>query len=316
MALGRRRGILFSVITLIVLAPILLYILVYLDEIRTQDAQVVLKVRGAELANYIESVSQDVPRILDITARLAFVAALNTIDANGTALDDSSLRLRELMLNRTLYGSNSSFMNSSGLNDWTLAMEQLGTRFGLKTNVTILSLAVNQSDAFTLNFSMTVAVNSTDPLTQIRVDRFYLQSALVSVRNFEDPLYPLKTNGFVKRLVTGGPQPDNVTALDNATALKYYWPSGEGASFLDRMEGRTLLTSKYNVSGVQGLESLVDLQEISSLGVAVDTNSSVADFLYFDPTNHSGCPVIASNYSWMKLDAASAAKYNVTLAPC
>ncbi len=308
---GKRKGVLYSVIAVTVLAPLLFYLVVYLNSLQTQEEHTVLKVRGVELANYMESISLDVPRILDITSKLAFVAALNEIDANGTPLDDARLRLQELMRNGTLYGSNSTFLNSSNLGDWSDRMEQLGTRFGLQTNVTISNLNISLSNSFTLNFSMNVIVNSTDPLTQIRVDRAYFQTALVSVEGFEDPLYPLETNGFVKRIVNRTVLPQNISAVNNASLYKLYWSSSEGASFLDRMEGRYYLSAAYNVTGTEGLESFVDLAEISAVGVSVRTNQSVVDFNYFSPLTIDGCPVVNASYSWFKLDSSSASKYNV-----
>lgn len=299
---------------IVILAPLLFYVLVYLESVRTQDEHTVLKVRGAELANYMESISLDVPRILDITSKLAFVAALNEIDANGTALDDAQLRLTELMLNSTLYGQNSSFMNGSGLMDWANEMELLGSRFGLQTEIEILDLTVVPADSFTLNFSMTMSVKSLDSLTQIQVDRVYREYALVSVEGFEDPLYPLYTNGFVKRVVNrSNGSIYGIFDVNNASVLRLYGNSSAGASFLDRMEGQLNLSAKYNVSGNEGMESFVDLMQLSGVGIPVKTNQTVVDYLYFASTDIDGCTVNNATYGWFKLDVPSALTYGVSV---
>jgi len=310
------RGLVYSIITLLLLTPIFLFIAAYLEAEQTRDEQTVLKIRGDEISNYAESISLDVPRILDMTSKRALVAALNYIDVNGTPLDDAQYRVEELMLNRTIYGSNSSFMTSSSLHDWEDRIEAIGTRFGLIANVSVLALEVAPYDSFRLNVSLSIGVNITDAVSSIAVRRAYHEYELLSLEGFEDPLYPLNTNGFIKRTIAraGGPV-SGAEAVDNATDLKWYMASSEGPSFLDRMEGRLHVSPRYAAMTANpiGLDSFAGLQEFSGAGIAIDLNKSVVDHMYFNATHYDAWPVDGSNITWMKLDEQHATIYGVAL---
>ncbi|MFH1200226.1 MAG: hypothetical protein V1708_04105, partial [Candidatus Micrarchaeota archaeon] len=134
---------------------------------------------------------------------------------------------------------------------------------------------------------------------------------------FEDPLYPLNTNGFVKRVIArANGTVYGAEAVDNATLRKWYVNSSEGPSFLDRMEGRLFVSGYYaNMSANQtiGLDSFVNLTEISGAGIAVDSNKTIVDHLYFNGSDYDAWPVNGSAISWMKLDEAHAAIYGVQL---
>ncbi|MFH1107321.1 MAG: hypothetical protein V1787_05495 [Candidatus Micrarchaeota archaeon] len=310
------RGLVYSVITLLLLVPVFMFLAAYLQMEQSKDEATVLKIRGDEIGNYAESIALDVPRILDMTSKRALIAALNYIDVNGTTLDDAKLRVEELMLNRTIYGSNSSFMTSSSLSDWAERMEAIGLLYALQTNVSVLWLDVLPHDSFALNISLRIGVNITDAIGSVRIRRVYEEYELLPLEGFEDPLYPLNTNGFIKRTIAeadgtvSGP-----AAVDNATLNKWYMPSEDGPSFLDRMEGRVFLSQRYaDMSPYTiGLEGFVSLPEISAAGITVDTNKTVVDHLYFNSTHYDAWPVEDSALGWMKLDDAHAALYGVNL---
>ncbi len=100
--------------------------------------------------------------------------------------------------------------------------------------------------------------------------------------------------------------------LQNLTLFvknKYYESSTNGPSFLDRLEGRLSLSSKYGY----GLESFVNLDELSSAGLGVNYQYSCVDYLYWSST--SGSSIRNGNYdnifSWLKIDSNHANIYGV-----
>ena len=295
--------------------PLLVYLMVYVDTSVSRDEVVVLKIRGIELSNYIHSINEDVPRIFKITASRALISAVNEIDINGTPLDDANLRITELMLNSTIYGQNSSFMNGSTLTDWAGRMIKLGTKYGLMTNISFLNVNVKPYDSFTLEFSMILFVNSTDSDGTVTIARYYNESYLLSLDGFEDFLYSINTNGFVKRIIHQYPgYVANTSDVDYLVSTGYYLNSTLGPSYLDRMEGKTFQQVKYSSQTIRqiGMESIVDIQRLLQVGLTVSSNQSDVDYEYFNTTTIAGCAVVGSSNSWLKLDIDHAAQYGVT----
>lgn len=319
MAEGKQRGIVYSLITLLLVVPLLLYMISYLDSAGSRDELISLKIRGIEISNFANSVSQDVPRIFRITSKRALISAINEIDINGTPLLDAQANIVELMLNSSINNKSSPFMNASSLKEWASRMENQSNNYGFKTNITFLYVNVTPYDSFNLEFSMRLFVNSTDYDGIVSIVRTYNETFILSLEGMEDVLYPLNTGGFVRRLIRKA----NFTvfgasAVDDAITLERYTSTQEGGSFLDRMEGKNYLQKKYaDQSSLQiGLESFVNLQEIASRGLPIKENQTNIDHLYFNSSTFNGCLVTASNYSWLKLDYPHNETYGVETAPC
>jgi hypothetical protein len=101
--------------------------------------------------------------------------------------------------------------------------------------------------------------------------------------------------------------------LDNLTMFVkgyYYKPSTTGPSFLDRLEGRLSLSAKYQF----GMETLLNLQDMSLTGLAVNYGYSCVDYRYFG--NVTGVSIRNGNYdpifSWLKIDAANKEAYDLS----
>ncbi|MBI5224666.1 hypothetical protein HY989_02255 [Candidatus Micrarchaeota archaeon] len=312
----KSRGIIYSLITLMLVLPLLVYLMAYVDTSAARDEVAVLKIRGIELSNYVHSINEDVPRIFKITASRALIAAVNEIDINGTPLDDANMRITELMVNSTIYGQNSSFMNGSTLTGWASRMSNLGTKYGLMTNISFLNVSVKPYDSFTLEFSMVLFVNSTDSDGTVTIARYYNESYFLSLDGFEDFLYSLNTKGFAKRIIHQYPgYVANVSDVDSLTSTGYYLNSTLGPSYLDRMEGKLFQQSKYvsQTNRQIGLESIVDIQKLLQVGQTISANQTDVDYQYFNSTFIQGCAVVGSSTSWLKLDATHATQYGVSI---
>ena len=93
----------------------------------------------------------------------------------------------------------------------------------------------------------------------------------------------------------------------NNTHYHYYHNSTGGASFLDRIEGRTNLSAKYQY----GLETFLNLEDFPT--ELVKPTYSVLDYKYWNDT--TGSPIRNSNYdlvfNWFKIDSESAKDYGI-----
>ena len=104
-----------------------------------------------------------------------------------------------------------------------------------------------------------------------------------------------------------------VEKFDEAVANQFYMASDDGPSFLDRLEGSLSISPKYQTGSQIGIESIVDLSELSAVGLSIKPSQSDIDYLYFDSATHSGYPVNDSSYSWLRIDSDHANTYGLEL---
>jgi hypothetical protein len=315
----RSRGIIYSLITLLLLVPLLVFLSTYLETAGSRDEVSALKIRGIELSNYANSVSEDVPRILRITSIRAIISAVNEIDFNGQPVENAQEAIVILMLNATYNGTLSNFMNSSSLDQWVGRMESQGAKYGMITNITIDYLNVTPYDSFHLQFRLILTINSTDQDDTIKIIRTYNESYIMPLVGLEDVLFPLNTNGFIRRTIKKANfDITNVSFADRAISEAVYISNNHSASFLDRMENKTELQNKYAVLSQNpiGLESFVNIQDISGVGLQIKVNQSIVDHQYFNVSFVKGCPAIGSDYSWFLIETSHATAYNISTNPC
>lgn len=88
----------------------------------------------------------------------------------------------------------------------------------------------------------------------------------------------------------------NVWFIDNLiedTENSYYHPSENGPSFLDRLEGKLQLQSKYSdqTSNIIGLESFVNKNTLYSKGIPITEGKTNIDYIYFSTSSPSASKV-------------------------
>ncbi|MCX6815973.1 MAG: hypothetical protein NT120_03930 [Candidatus Aenigmarchaeota archaeon] len=303
------KGIFYSVVTLLFLAPLILLMITYLNYAETTTSSFTTKALGDKMVSFSTSIDSDLPRASYIISKRAVDSAVVHVDTTGVPLDDAEVRLKELMTNGTLYGNLSTL--DFTFNSWIIQLKQKGQSFGFNTSARLASLSIVPSDNYNLLVSVQLIVNVTDKTGTMRLDRLYGGSSVIPIGDFIDPLYTLKTNGIIKRTITI----PNITVfgqqnLDYAVAKKFYMRSTSGPSFLDRLEGRLTIGPKYQGITNIGLETIVNLPELQANGLPVKQDQSAVDYLYFDTAMQSGTPV-NSSYSWLRLDAEHKVKFGV-----
>ncbi len=309
---GKMRGMFYSVIAILLLMPIVSYMIVYSGSAKAHNDGMIQKITGDKLASFSRSIDLDLRKSLNIYARRAIGNAVSYIDYNGTYLDDSNLRLKELFLNSTIFGS-ATPVNSS-IYEWAGKIAEKGRETGFSVGIDVTSVEFVPYDSFNVMLQAVVTVNVTYSSTNIyRVEN---ESVKVSVLGYEDPLYTLNTNGLVKNIIAKSSFAiTDVTYLDNATLSRIYVPSESGASFLDRLEGRLAASDKYKAmsSNTIGMESIVYQPELLAFGIDPRVSQSYVDYLYFNTTATAGYRVNNSQVSWLRIDEAHASLYGVDL---
>ncbi|MBI5061050.1 MAG: hypothetical protein HZB67_01950 [Candidatus Aenigmarchaeota archaeon] len=312
----KQKGIFYSIITLLLLIPIVIYVISYLDMTGSQLGYSKTKMTGEKLSAFVSSIDDDLPRSLGIIGKQAIAVSIIYIDSNGEPLDDANRRITEVMMNNTIYG-NPANISRSTLLDWAASTATKGSRYGFITNVSIRNLTITEYDSFHIMVGAEIIVNSTDSSGKMRLDKRYDERVQLSIEGFGDPLYTLNTNGLLSRTI----KQTNLTmygidAVDTAVAQKLYMPNNDAPSFLDRLEGRLSTSDKYRsqTANIIGIETFVQTQELSSVGLPIKQSQSDIDHYYFSSSSYTGSPVNGSAYSWLRLDSGHAAFYGVSLA--
>jgi len=307
-------GIFFSGATVIIVALIALHIVSYMEAVRSQGEQVTVRIRANEMGNFIDSISLDMPRAVDIATKRALVAAINEVDLRGAGLDDAQLRLRELVMNGTIYGQDSYWLNASTVPEWADRVGMIGANKGFTVNFTFGSFDVVPEDSFTLRANLAWEVNVTDDIVQMGVRRAYNTSMLIPITNLDDPLYPIHTRGLANRkIVAANFSVHNATTLDALVAGSLYLNNSDAPSFLDRLEDNLIVPSKYNLMTENqiGIESIVNVQDLINYGLEVDQNKTAVDHVYFSTIFMQGYRINGSTYEWLRIDGEHADMYGI-----
>ena len=304
------KGIFYSAITILFVAPILVVAFVYVNSLDTYSKIDTSKTVGDKVASYSKSVNSDLPRAMKIISRRSIDTNLNYIDLTGVPLDNAEARISETIHNGTVFG-NSTVVNNFTITNWANSITAKGSSYGFATNVSVIGVNITPLDSYHVLVHTVVSVNVTDVTSSTNLYRIYSVGIPISIEGLLDPLYTLNTNGLLKRVI----QSPNITVygvanFDNAVFYEYYMPSIAGPSFLDRMEGR--LSSKYAVQGI-GLESVVYLPELQAAGLTIKSGQNTFDYLYFSNLSQSGQSVNGTAYAWVQANSGQAATYGLTL---
>ena len=110
------KGIFYSAITILFVAPILVVAFVYVNSLDTYSKIDTSKTVGDKVASYSKSVNSDLPRAMKIISRRSIDTNLNYIDLTGVPLDNAEARISETIHNGTVFG------NSTVVNNFTITI--------------------------------------------------------------------------------------------------------------------------------------------------------------------------------------------------
>jgi hypothetical protein len=251
------------------------------------------------MLGFYDSIIFDSKKSLEIIGKRAISAAVNYVITNGYPLPSSNTTITELMTNGTINGIPQGLMESSTTKDWENAIEYLGSLQEFQTSVLVKDIVIQPSDSFHLNIYYSIYVNLSDNMAKANISKTSEQSLIFSIESFEDPLYPLNTYGRLVNVIKKSPHWHNysstdLTNLQDDLNNSYYHTSLYGASFLDRLEGKYLVQSKYLKPTPIGLESFVNKDKILGASLPINVSTSSVDYFYF-----SGSNVTAYNISGM-----------------
>lgn len=200
----RARGYVYTLASLIFIAPIFLFLVSYMDA-ASSGADRTDKIIADQTSNFESNVESDFLKAAKISAKRAVLSAVSYVIINGTGVGNVSDSILTLMIGGTINGQPQLLMENSTLNEWTERMSMRAAETGYSLSVDYSKLAVKPYDSFTLYFETELYVNVTSYNNKTRVSRKAFENFTMSIENIEDPLYPLNTYGFVRRTIIESP---------------------------------------------------------------------------------------------------------------
>ncbi|MEN9626757.1 MAG: hypothetical protein RL557_1085 [archaeon] len=295
------------VFTLLVIALLSLFLVSYLVYSAHQEQRTIHQ-RVKTLNNFVFSIEQDLSRQVYIAGFRVILIFEKRIAETGTYISTINETVAEVFYNGTLYGEQQELMQGIIFSDIINLLDDKGRDINAHVQILHPTIIIRQEDPWHVTFVLDGELVVQDLNGLVSWNKSFSMPAYVSVENFEDPLYTINTNSKVIHTINRTAfipfvQGSDVSNLNSHVAGVYYINSSLAPSFLDRLQGKSNANS-------QGIESLVNVQELANQGIAVKTKS-VVDYIYFSESNPSS-HTVQGMPSWFRIDDAHLDIYGVS----
>ena len=310
MVLMNKRGFIFTTIMIVMLLLFLITFSFYSDVKERKSIQT----RIETMNSFVSSLESNLPRQLKTSGfRIIFLLEKRIVE-KGSYITNLNGVFSEAFFNGTLYSEInpdvSTIMDGAKFNDIKELMQENADKINIHLEFYDPWINISQADPWNMQilFSFNLVVKDTANLASW--NRTENMSVMVPIEHFEDPMYIINTNGLVVNKIKMSPYSGFVAGSDISNLSihsenSYYIASNSAPSFLNRLEGR-------NIPNTNGIESLVNLGELSGGGIST-SDKSVVDYIYFSSSDPAACNVNPSGMpSWFKLDNLHLAKYEVS----
>jgi len=197
------RGQFYSITAVLISIPIILFISFYMVS-QTRGSDIYERIISDQIHQLEKSLEKDFEKALVTSCKRSLIAASDRVVLNGTPLDNSVLRLKELMENGTLYGEEVILMFNNTLGNWTERILNVPTNF--QVNLGYSNLDVSAYDYQNIMASANLNVSVTDSLNIAKIEKENIDyETPVPLKDMEDPIFPLKTNGVLTRVIRFSP---------------------------------------------------------------------------------------------------------------
>lgn len=287
-----KKGFIY-VITAGLLISVLLVVF-YFEQDFSFSESVDSDLRRINLANdFVAGFNQDIERSLAISSFRSMVALEEHISATGEFLNDTQLAFVEVVETGLINGSSYNIMHNSSLDDYLLAVNNVADKLGLKINVSINNIELSHFDPWNLQVSINASI-----LIEDRSDLAYwsyveVYESIVPIENLRDPLYSVNTKSRVSNTIRQYPNETLVVDEDISNFVdfvdnSYYLSSSSSPSFIQRFSNN-LSPNKF------GIESIVNVLEISDQDIDTYPDRVKIDYVYFEGSSPSGA-ICTFNY--------------------
>jgi len=312
--LGNKKGMYFTLMTIAFLF-IFIFIFMIPGYKRSGEKMSVIEMRVDSMNDFIKDLERDTERGLYISSFRALLALEQQIITHGEFLDDVDSSFKQALLNGTVNQTPSMLMLESTFQDWIDTIGLESQNFNIRSNINFSNINIYQHDPWNVGVSANMSFSIVDETGIASWKRNRIINTSISILYFEDPTYMVYSYGRTTNTINMTPFEGNYTYqigenwyVDNLMAHaenSYYTANSNAPDFLHRLEKNGI-----NTQSDYGIESLVNIVELSGVGLDICTTCSIVDYLYWDEAE--GNYRINQTPSWYRVDNAHRARYNVT----
>lgn len=305
MARMNKRGIFFTALVLVIITLFFITYTIYNDIGEEKST----RQRVETLNSFLFSTEQDMSRQLYIAGFRSIFLIEDRIIKSGSYVTPLDTHFQNAFFNGTMFSEPQTLLVGATFSDMQTTINEKADKISAYVTLSNPVLSVSQEDPWNVKLTLTTQLYMSDASNsdQASWNKTQVTVAYVPVTHFEDPLYLINTNGLITNKITKTPfttfvSGSNVANLTTHVENSYYTASTLAPSFLNRLQG-------INTASPVGIESLVNLEEVSLKGVTI-LDKSIVDYIYFSSQNPTASP-IQGMPSWFKIDQPHLAVYGV-----
>ncbi len=306
--IGQRKAQMFTITAILLIA--LVFASFEIFSILHERAAV--KERVHSMDDFLKSLEKNMERQLYISGyRILFLANQQTatkIEYINNFNDFS----QEAFFNGNVDNVLSGDMIGATYSNVTNSINQKAAKINVNVALNNTVFSITQNDPWNVRVNMVSDFVMTDVQGLALWNKRQNISALISVENFEDPLFVVGSGGKITRkikqtayeghYVTGS----NISNFTNHFLNGYYASNTNAPNFLMRLEGN------FSASP-DGIESFVIKEDLKKQGVVTNDNKISLDYIYFDPSNIDlNCLILDPPESYFAIDLPHVTRYNLT----
>lgn len=312
-----KRGVVYTLIGVIMIL-IIGTIFVSFSKRNSHDTFSATESRVKTMEGFLKDVERDSERAAHIAGFRSLIAMEQKVATSGVPLSNPAQVFRESFVNGTINGTVYQIMDNSTFNQYLSRVQDTAAAQGIICNMSVINITLWQTDAWHLrvNYTLDIQLSDVRHVASWRTNRTFIGQ--VPIADIRDPLFSMNTYGRVQRTI----RPDDGVVFVNTTGNRndtsglvhhyndsLYIAAGRGPSILMRF-------ANDSSDSIYGIESLVDVEELTAQGIVVDNRASVVDYLYFNKTIATICNINNITTALpvsIKLDAAHKDIYQINL---
>ncbi len=285
MKLTGRKGFAYIVSASLILLVVLFTFLAVQRPMHT-ERQEAYESRIRTMNDFVESVNKDLERVSFISAFRTLMALEDDIGNRGEFIEDIDESFRETFMYGTIQGAEVPLMNDTSVEEYEERINLIAGTMGIKIDLNVTRIELYHTDPWNVEVNITTIVNISDMHGEVYWEYEEKTNARLPIRNLRDPLYAVHTLNRLPNTVrelnaTYLVSPENDTSnLQEHINQSYYLASPYAPSFLMRFEGN-------NSASPYGIESIVNIHELSAQDLTVYPDRAKIDYVYFNNIDES-----------------------------
>jgi len=304
-----KKGIFFTFAAIALATIIILSFNVY-NDYRLKDKMEVIEIRVTTMNDFVKDLENDIGNAIFISGfrsllsmedyMMTYKQFFNELGAPTSSAAFSDAFLKGTINSPSELTDRMSLMENNTFINWTERMKVEANKTDISLEFNIDSVTIGQSEPWMVDVTVQLDIvvrDKKNTASWIINNKDYIKK--INISGFIDPLYLVNNDGLVNNsiTITTVPNFDDEDDLNLHLINSYYIEHSDAPTYLMRFENDLGASSN-------GIESLVNVQEIIDVGGAT-TSRSVVDYIYFGSGSVTDCKVKTPSYDWFRLDTAT-----------